>query len=98
MTDISKMEPFGNGNPEPVLKLSHGVVLSSRRMGSDGQHVKLTIRDSGGSTLQMLAFNAPEAFFCDPGDEISVWFQPNINEWNGRRAVEGQLLHLKRIA
>ena len=98
VTDISKMEPFGNGNPEPVLKLSRGVVLSSRRMGSDGQHVKLTIRDSGGSTLQMLAFNAPEAFFCDPGDEISVWFQPNINEWNGRRAVEGQLLHLKRIA
>ena len=98
VTDISKMEPFGNGNPEPVLKLSRGVVLSSRRMGSDGQHVKLTIRDSGERTLQMLAFNAPTEFFCEPGDEASVWFQPNINEWNGRRAVEGRLLHLERIA
>ena len=51
VADIAQMEPFGNGNPEPVLKLSHGVVLSTRRMGSDGQHVKLTIRDSGERTL-----------------------------------------------
>ena len=97
VTDIAQMEPFGNGNPEPVLKLSHGVVLSTRRMGSDGQHVKLTIRDSGERTLQMLAFNAPETFFCEPGDEVATWFQPTINEWNGQRTVEGRLLHLERL-
>ena len=97
VSDIAQMEPFGNGNPEPVLKLSHGVVLSTRRMGSDGQHVKLTIRDSGERTLQMLAFNAPETFFCEPGDEVVTWFQPTINEWNGQRTVEGRLLHLERL-
>ena len=97
VADIAQMEPFGNGNPEPVLKLSHGVVLSTRRMGSDGQHVKLTIRDSGERTLQMLAFNAPETFFCEPGDEVATWFQPTINEWNGQRTVEGRLLHLERL-
>ena len=97
VTDIAQMEPFGNGNPEPVLKLSHGVVLSTRRMGSDGQHVKLTIRDSGERTLQMLAFNAPETFFCEPGHEVVTWFQPTINEWNGQRTVEGRLLHLERL-
>ena len=97
VVDIAQMEPFGNGNPEPVLKLSHGVVLSTRRMGSDGQHIKLTIRDSGERTLQMLAFNAPETFFCEPGDEVATWFQPTINEWNGQRTVEGRLLHLERL-
>ena len=97
VADIAQMQPFGNGNPEPVLKLSHGVVLSTRRMGSDGQHVKLTIRDSGERTLQMLAFNAPETFFCEPGDEVVTWFQPTINEWNGQRTVEGRLLHLERL-
>ena len=97
VADIAQMEPFGNGNPEPVLKLSHGVVLSTRRMGSDGQHVKLTIRDSGERTLQMLAFNAPETFFCEPGHEVVTWFQPTINEWNGQRTVEGRLLHLERL-
>ena len=97
VTEISSMEPFGNGNPEPVLKLSQGAVLGVRRMGSDGQHVKLTVRDKSGKTLQMLAFNAPKEFFCEPGDEVGVWFQLNINEWNGRREVEGRLLHLEHI-
>lgn len=92
---IARMEPFGNGNPEPILKIARAVVVSARRMGANGQHVKMTLRDADGKTLQMLAFNAPESFFREPGDEIAVWFQPNINEWNGARIVEGRLLHVE---
>ena len=92
---ISRMEPFGNGNPEPILKIAHAVVAGVRRMGANGQHVKIILRDANGKTLQMLAFNAPEMFFREPGDEIAAWFQPNINEWNGVRTVEGRLLHVE---
>ena len=92
---IAQMEPFGNGNPEPVLKITTSTVMNMRRMGSDGQHIKLTLRDKNGKVLQMLAFNAPEEFFCQPGDQVAAWFQPNINEWNGMRTVEGRLLHLE---
>ena len=94
--NLAKMEPFGNGNPEPILKISQATVLSARRMGADGQHVKLTLRDKNNKVLQMLAFNTPEEFFCEPGDEVSVWFQPIINEWQGVRTVEGRLLHLDK--
>ena len=92
---ISRMEPFGNGNPEPILKIAHAVVAGVRRMGANGQHVKIALRDADEKTLQVLAFNAPELFFREPGDEIAVWFQPNINEWNGVRTVEGRLLHVE---
>ena len=92
--NLAKMEPFGNGNPEPVLKITTASVLSARRMGADGQHVKLTLRDQNGKALQMLAFNAPEEFFREPGDEVVAWFQPTVNEWQGIRSVEGRLLHL----
>ena len=74
--NLAKMEPFGNGNPEPVLKITTASVLSMRRMGADGQHVKLALRDKNGKVLQMLAFNAPEEFFREPGDEVAAWFQP----------------------
>ena len=94
VANLAKMEPFGNGNPEPVLKIARSSVLSVRRMGADGQHVKLTLRDKNGTALQMLAFNAPEEFFREPGDEVVVWFQPTINEWQGVRTVEGRLLHI----
>lgn len=91
--NLAKMEPFGNGNPEPVLKITAATVLSARRMGADGQHVKLALRDKNGKVLQMLAFNAPPEFFREPGDEVAVWFRPTINEWNGVRTVEGRLLY-----
>ena len=92
--NLAKMEPFGNGNPEPVLKITRASVLSMRRMGADGQHVKLALRDKNGKVLQMLAFNAPEEFFLEPGDEVVAWFQPTVNEWQGVRTVEGRLLHI----
>ena len=94
VANLAKMEPFGNGNPEPVLKIARASVLSMRRMGADGQHVKLALRDKNGKVLQMLAFNAPEEFFREPGDEVAAWFQPAINEWQGVRTVEGRLLHI----
>ncbi|WP_408912846.1 single-stranded-DNA-specific exonuclease RecJ [Candidatus Nanosynbacter lyticus] len=92
--NLAKMEPFGNGNPEPILKITRASVLSVRRIGADGQHVKLSLRDKNGKVLQMLAFNAPEEFFREPGDEMAAWFQPTVNEWQGVRTVEGRLLHL----
>ncbi len=92
--NLAKMEPFGNGNPEPVLKITRASVLSMRRMGADGQHVKLALRDKNGKVLQMLAFNAPEEFFREPGDEVAAWFQSTVNEWQGVRTIEGRLLHI----
>ena len=91
--NLARMEPFGNGNPEPVVKITTASVLSARRMGTDGQHVKLALRDKNGKVLQVLAFNAPEEFFREPGDEVAAWFQPTVNEWQGVRTVEGKLLH-----
>ena len=92
--NLAKMEPFGNSNPEPVLKITRASVLSMRRMGADGQHVKLALRDKNSKVLQMLSFNAPEEFFRETGDEVVAWFQPTVNEWQGVRTVEGRLLHI----
>ena len=95
VAQINQLEPFGNGNPQPILKSVGVKVVGLRRMGSDAQHVKLDLRDLQGRILQMLAFNAPEHFFVEIGTLVSVWYQPDVNEWNGRRTVEGRLLHLE---
>lgn len=91
---ITTLEPFGSGNPQPIITSEQVTVVNLRRMGADAQHVKLEVRDLHGLTLQLLAFSAPEHFFVDVGTRITVWYQPDINEWNGRRTVEGRLLHV----
>lgn len=95
--DIESLEPFGNGNPQPVLKSENLLVLHQRRMGADAQHVKLDLEDLSGSRIQMLAFSAPEYFFAEPGARVDVWYQPNVNEWNGRRSIEGNIVHLELV-
>jgi single-stranded-DNA-specific exonuclease len=92
---ISTMEPFGNGNPQPVLSTSQASVVDVRRMGSESQHVKLKLRSISGEYMQLIAFNAPEHFFVELGEAVTVRYQPEVNEWQGRRTVEGRLLYLE---
>jgi len=95
LTKLELLEPFGNGNPEPVLKAEQVLVTGQRRMGDEGQHVKLELQHKDKKKMQFLAFSAPEHFFVEPGEYVNVWFQPMLNEWQGRRSVEGRLLHLE---
>jgi single-stranded-DNA-specific exonuclease len=96
LAEIATLEPFGNGNPQPVLRSEALVVTGVRRMGDSGQHVKLSVRANDGS-IDLLAFNAPDHFFVEVGQSVTVWFAPELNEWQGRRSVEGRLLHLEVI-
>lgn len=97
LKDLEAMEPFGNGNPEPVFKSVGLTVRNVRRMGSDAQHVKLELCDARNKTMQFLAFSAPQHFFVEPGEYVTIWYQPTVNEWMGRRTVEGRLLHLETL-
>jgi single-stranded-DNA-specific exonuclease len=97
LVQLEQLEPCGNGNPEPVLKANNLLVMNQHRMGADAQHVKLELRDGSGRAMQFLAFNAPAHYFVEPGEYVTIWFQPTVNEWQGRRNVEGRLLHLESV-
>lgn len=91
---IATLEPFGQGNPQPILKSEKLLVKNVRRMGTEGQHVKLSLA-SGNKTMDFLAFSASEHFFVTPGQMVTIWYTPELNEWRGNRSVEGRILHLK---
>jgi single-stranded-DNA-specific exonuclease len=94
-SELALLEPFGNGNPEPIFMTDGVMVMNKRQMGDAGQHVKLELMDSGGNLMQFLAFSAPDHFFVEPGERVKVWFQPTVNEWQGRSSIEGRILHLE---
>ena len=91
---LKQLEPFGAGNPQPILTSRNVLIINQRQMGADNQHVKLTFEQDG-RKIDMIAFNAPKHFFVEPGERATVWYTVDVNEWNGRRNVEGQLLHLE---
>lgn len=94
---IAALEPFGMGNPQPILRTTELLVMDQRKMGDSSQHVKLTLKNEEGESIQMLAFSAPDYFFVEPGEKVTVWYSVDINEWQGRRSVEGRLQHLELL-
>jgi single-stranded-DNA-specific exonuclease len=92
--ELKQLEPFGSGNPQPIFKSSELLVTNQRKMGDSSQHVKLTLETPDGVRIDMLAFGAPDHFFVEPGEKVTVWYTVDVNEWQGRRNVEGQIRHL----
>lgn len=92
---ISLLEPFGNGNDEPTFEIKNACVIARQEMGDKNQHLKLTLSD-GEREIKMLKFNAPKDFFAEMNEKVDVIFSLGLNEWQGQKNVEGQILHLKR--
>ena len=95
LADLALLEPFGSGNLEPVIKANNLSVVRVRRMGTEAQHLKLEVVDAAHQSIELVAFSAQPEWFIEPGAVVNVWFQPTLNEWRGRRSVEGRLLHLE---
>lgn len=98
VSQISQLEPFGAGNPRPIIRCDNLLVQKVQKVGADSQHIKLDLKDKTGLVMQFLSFNAPDSFFVEINTRVSVWFQPNINQWRGISSVEGQLLHIETLA
>ena len=94
ITALAALEPFGSGNPQPILRTEALRVFGVRRMGDSGQHVKITLQNNT-ARIDVIAFNAPDYFFVEQGALVVAWYAPEINEWQGRRSVEGRLLHIE---
>ncbi len=92
---VSQLEPFGYGNPEPIIKSVGLNVVNVRRMGDTGQHLKLVLQDSDSTKMSFVAFSALDSFFVDLGVTVEAMYQPMLNEWQGKKSVEGRLVHIK---
>ncbi|MFZ4849558.1 MAG: single-stranded-DNA-specific exonuclease RecJ [Caldilinea sp.] len=55
-SQLARLAPFGQGNPLPRLATGGVVVVGDRRMGAEGTHRKLRIRQGEGPVLEMLWF------------------------------------------
>ena len=80
---------------EPVFLLPEVKVVDVAKMGSDGQHLRLTVWDRNGRSLKLMCFSAPENYLRLRGGEIvNVWINLVENEFRGIRSVEGRILRL----
>jgi single-stranded-DNA-specific exonuclease len=67
-TEVSRMAPFGMGNPKPLFHIAGCVVVDVRRFGKEGNHVEVSLecRTTGARARAFDFFRAPEDFSHAP--------------------------------
>lgn len=94
---IASLEPFGEGNPEPVFAVT-AVVADMRMVGATGTHVKMTLTDAGGSVyVDAIGFSLRDACAAIAvGDTVTVAGMVQTNVWNGIVRPQLQIIAIRR--
>ena len=91
LSDLQKLEPFGNSNVQPTFFI-RGVTLLEKPVIFKDKHVKCSIF-SDGVIKPVIFFNRPDlfSFFNELGqDSFSLVGHVMTNEWNDKTRIEIQ--------
>ncbi|MBG9983190.1 single-stranded-DNA-specific exonuclease RecJ [Aerococcaceae bacterium DSM 111020] len=95
--EFDLLQPFGMENEEPIVKIEESVISQCRAIGSDKNHLKMTVQNKShrGSELQTIGFHMmDQAQSLKTGQPIHLVGKLSINEWNNQRIPQLQLLDL----
>lgn len=85
--EIARLEPFGIGNPRPMVRLK-AQVRDVRPLGQGGKHLNLRLCD-GAAWLEAKCWSKAEAFaHAVAGTQVEIVGKAVVNDFNGRISAE----------
>lgn len=84
---LAQLEPFGYGNPQPIFVSPRVKVAYARAVGTQGQHLKLTLEDETGYLWDAIAFRQGDWAERMPR-HVDIAYVLERNEWNGRISLQ----------
>ena len=96
---LALLEPYGEGNRQPVFAVRPVTVLAATPVGSTRAHLRLTVIDEQGMSAKVIAFGfgARGAEFSI-GERIEMAIEVGVNIWNGRREPQLRLVDARPIS
>jgi single-stranded-DNA-specific exonuclease len=82
IVELQRLEPHGEGNPEPVFLLRNVSIADRRRVGKSQKHLKCKVRD-----LKAVGFGFGELMQEIP-ERCDVACKLQMNRWQGREEVQ----------
>lgn len=83
---LARLEPFGNGNPQPVFGL-YNMTLDDISAVGGGNHLRLTL-EKNGAVMTAMRFNTkPEEFVYQRGDRLDLAVQLEAREYRGQPSL-----------
>ena len=88
ITEIERLQPFGQDNPPPLLACRDAKVVSSRGVGREAAHLKLQLQTNE-KPLDGIGFSfGAFAPLLPPAQRVDLAFNPEFNEYNGQRRLQ----------
>jgi single-stranded-DNA-specific exonuclease len=93
--EVSKLRPFGIGNPKPVF-ITYGLVVTGIAQMSNGAHIRLDLTDASGKyNISAVGFSMGDYFnILRAGDKIDIAYTLNEYCYRGETSLS---LHLEDI-
>ncbi len=99
VADLKKMEPFGQGNKEPIFVMKKLLIEELKWLGNGEKHLKLFLRSANTNNpniLEAIGFNLSEKFSdLKVGDEIDIVFNLSKDDWNGNEKIQMKIIDLR---
>jgi single-stranded-DNA-specific exonuclease len=100
LRDLEKLEPYGADNPRPRF-LAGGleIVGDPRRIGKDERHLNFRVRQNG-TSMRVVAWGMGDRLdeLVSGGGKCCVAFTPRVNEWQGNRTIELEVVDFQPCA
>lgn len=95
--DISRLEPFGMGNPIPVFVTKDLVIEGMRTVGQEDKHLKLEFRIKNSElALHGIAFGIGKRISeFKIGQKIQAAYTIDENIWNGNKSLQLKIKDIK---
>ncbi len=91
---LAYLEPTGYGNPDAVFVSRNVKVKSSRAVGAEGKHLKLSLEGERGATMDSIGFRLGHLQPSLP-PRVDVLYNFEANEFNGRTSLQLNLKDVK---
>ncbi len=80
---IETLQPFGQGNPEPVFVIKNLRLIHSKVIGKDGRHLKLQFGtdDPLHPSIEAVWWGGAEGFAGNLGNRLSVATRVSVDRW-----------------
>lgn len=100
LAELRRLEPYGVGNPQPVLMASSLSLQRGFLVGKTRSHLKLLVSKGGtsrdGTPYEAIGFRMAERLSSVAGvAQVDLVFQPQLNVWNGRTSIDLVLKDLR---
>ena len=90
--EFDKFEPYGLGNPHPVLACKNVRGTSPKTIGSGGEHLSFKIDD-----VRAIAWDCGRLAPLVENESFDLAYEPSLNEWQGVVSIQCTVSSLEPV-